>query len=219
MREKGPQEKSCHTHLRSSRAGCRHGIAAGESQVDGNAGTEPWRPFRVDLDFNDTDYAALEKILQRHERQYQASSWAVFGTGFAVAFLGAWLAARADVVPARDGGLIVVLIFAGFYIGIWSPYLWATRSRSRFRKEYRKWWFEGWRDASIIVRPQGIFIRTREARGFYRRSAIAAATLESGFVLLWRKRLAGEALCAIPARSLTPEQKGALLSLAARTEP
>ena len=171
-----------------------------------------WAGFRIELDYTDRDLAAYDRIaaarLGRSSAMLRGLGMAA--TGFVAALVGTWLAVASGVVHRSDGGLIAALIFAGFWLGVWSPSIWSRRHARRMLAARQAAARQRWQGATLFVSPRGIVLRLIEARGFYSLSAIKAATEEQGLVLLWT---AASSAIVIPARRLEPAQRDLLLSL------
>jgi hypothetical protein len=114
------------------------------------------RPFRIDLAYTDADIMAYQQVLSGRRRfNAQLHAWGVIGTGFAAALIGASIAAGVGIVRVNDGGLIAVLIFVGFYLGVWSPSMWSKLQDRRWKKERLAAFHERWKDAVVLVSSKG----------------------------------------------------------------
>jgi hypothetical protein len=119
---------------------------------------------------------------------------------------------QTGISRASDEGLVSVIIFAIYWLGLWTPLTWSRRDTRRRLKDgledLRQWW----KGATVLVSPRGIVVRLDGARGFYRHSAVKAATLEKGLVVLWLVPASARAIICIPVRLLEPGQEDLLLS-------
>jgi hypothetical protein len=121
-----------------------------------------------------------------------------------VSLVGSLAAYYAGAAPLRGADFVAVLIFAGFFVGMWSPSIWyRRRHRDAMRAQAPR--------ASLLVTGAGLFARRPGARGFYSRSAIERITVESGLLFVWIRE--GRPL-AIPARLLDAAQKARLAAIA-----
>jgi hypothetical protein len=162
-----------------------------------------WSGFRVELDYNDRDLAAYDRIAAARLGRSSGlrRGLGMMATGFIAALIGTGLAVASRVVYRSDGGLIAAFIFGGFWLGVWSPTLWSRRQARRTLAARQAASRQRWHGAILVVSPRGIVLRLSGVRGFYRLSAIEAATEEQGMVLLWTA--AGSAIL-VPARQLEP---------------
>lgn len=171
--------------------------------------------FRIDLTYTDQELTAYEAITLRHQ-QAQADrhtwySWSVLATGALVALIVAIVALVLGVADRNTGGLVAVLVFGGFYLGIWTPSFWERVLRRRTRKTSWAKFRTTWADTTLRVTPAGVRLRSPDSRVTYARAAIERASRDSGLILLWVK---AEVPLAIPVRLLTPAQEMILLSMA-----
>lgn len=161
--------------------------------------------FLVDIAFSDDELAAYQRIVDAEGRQgAQHLAWGVYATGFATALIGMALAIRVGAIAANRADLVAALIYAGFFVGLWSPSIWYARRR---RVAMRALAARG----SLLVTDNGLFVRRAGARGFYARGAIAKVTVAGGLLLIWLRE--GRPL-AIPLRLLDGAQTSRLLALA-----
>jgi hypothetical protein len=159
----------------------------------------------IEADFSDDELAAYQRIVDRLSRRGgDLPAWGVYATGFFIALIGAFSAFGAGVTPARGVDVVAVLIFAGFFVGLWSPSIWYRRRRRKVMRERA-------RQAAILVTANGLFVRRAGARGFYSRRVIAKVTMESGLLLVW---IRDARPLAIPSRLLAPAHKARLAALA-----
>jgi hypothetical protein len=164
--------------------------------------------FRIEISYSEGELAAYESIVGRKRQQKQyLGGWAPIATGFLAALAGGLLSVAAGVVPQGRVGFVAMLIFAGFWIGAWGPSLWAWPGRRRSRRA----WLEQTRGASLRLMSGGLVMRRSGRVGIYNRSAVLAAGVERGLLLLW---VGEDSAIGVPTRLLTPEQRAALLAFA-----
>ncbi len=189
--------------------------------MEGPADSASWRSFRIALSYTDADLTAYQQVIAARQAQSgrrfstHLSTWGTIGTGFAAGLIGAWLASEAGIVRNHDGGLLAALIFAGFWLGVWSPSIWSGRRAVQLERARRDALRLRWKDAVLFVSPRGIATRLPAARGFYARAAIKTASREKGLVLLWTEP--DVAAIAIPVGLLHPAQQDMLLSFGRET--
>ena len=147
--------------------------------------------FLIDLAYTDDELAAYARIADSEWRQgADHLAWGIYGSGFAISLIGAFLAFRLNVVTANRVDLIAVLIAVGFFLGMWSPSIWYGRlRRARIRAQASR--------GSLLVTEHGLFVRRAGARGFASRQAIASVAI-AGVLMVIRQR-EGRPL-AVPAR-------------------
>ncbi len=168
------------------------------------------KTFRIDISYSEADLAAYEAAVQRR-RGLSATIgwwWAAIATGFVAALAGGFYAVAQDIVAPSGGSFVAMLVFGGFWIGVWAPSAWAWATR----RQRRRVLLGETGDASLLLTAHGLFVRRPGRCGFYRSSAIRAAGVEQGLVLLW---VGAETAIAVPTRLLEPDQRAALLALAA----
>ena len=170
--------------------------------------------FRIDLTYTDQELTAYEAITLRHQ-QAQAGrhtwySWSVLATGALSALAVAVLALVLGIADRNTGGLVAVLVFGGFYLGIWTPSVWDRVLRRRTCKAFWAKFRTTWADTTLTVTPKGIRLRSPDYRVAYVRAAIERANRESRLILLWVK---ADVPLAIPVQLLTPAQETILLSM------
>jgi hypothetical protein len=166
--------------------------------------------FLIDLAYTDDELAAFSRIADNEARQgADHLALGLYGTGFAIALIGGFLAFRLGAVAADRVGLVAALIAGGFFLGMWSPSIWYGRLRRvRMRAQASR--------GSLLVTEHGLFVRRAGARGFYAREAIAGVAV-AGVLLLIRQR-EGRPL-AVPLRLLDAAQRAQLLALAPAATP
>ncbi len=161
--------------------------------------------FLIEVSYSDEELAAFRKIVEReYHRGGENLAWGVYATGFLVALIGSLAAFYAGSAPARGADFVAVLIFASFFIGMWSPAIWYRRHRG---DRMRAWAWRG----SLLVTANGLSTRRPGARGFYSRSAVKGVTIEGGSLLVWIRD--GQPL-GFPARLLDADQKARMAALA-----
>jgi hypothetical protein len=170
-----------------------------------------WNAFRFAVDYSDAEIAVYQQIISRKQGSYSWNNnfWVIFTTGFVAALVTALVAAGTGIVDVRNGDVVAVLVFAGFWIGVWAPDFLFKRKRQKALQEHRDTFRARLQNASILVTASGIVTRAAGARSFYSRSAIMAATKERGLLLLWTTT---HAAIIVPLRLLDPAQQAQLLS-------
>ncbi|HKU94475.1 MAG TPA: hypothetical protein VJR58_04315 [Vineibacter sp.] len=170
--------------------------------------------FRIDLTYTDEELSAYEVMTVRHQQaqadRYTWYSWSVLATGAFAALVVAILALALGLADRNTGGLVAVLVFAGFYLGILTPQLWDRVLQRRTRQESWAKFRATWADTTLTVASRGIRLRGPGYRVTYARAAIERTSRDSGFILIWVKAAIP---LAIPVRLLTPAQETILLAL------
>jgi hypothetical protein len=176
----------------------------------------PWPPFRITLALTEAEMLTYLKMVQSRQRarSVRRGYWVV-AASFALALLGGWLMVQGGIVHAADEGLVSVILFALYWIGLYTSLAWLRRDARRQLRDAHAEIRGRWVDARLLVSPRGIFIRTGDVRVFYRRSAIKAATQERGLIVLWLIPETARSIAFIPVRLLQPGEAEKLLAFGA----
>jgi uncharacterized membrane protein YphA (DoxX/SURF4 family) len=173
------------------------------------------RSFAVELDFTDEELKAYQRVTNRARRQYVMQHWFLVASlaAVGVSYLGAGLAIMAGVATSHGSGLIAVILFVAFWIGVYLPgMLVSTASRQRYYRSFRSIW-----DGSLLYASQnGFALRRSNVRAVYRKAAIAAITRDRGLILIWTSP---SLPLPVPERLLTETQRATLMSLAPSRHP
>jgi hypothetical protein len=168
--------------------------------------------FRIKFAYTKAELIAYQDIVARRRRtEARVATGGLIVTGFAVGLIAAWLAAETRIVRPGDGALVAVLVFAGFWLGTWSPTIWSWQSMRRARQQRQDDLRGRMEGATMLVGPGGIFTRGAGVLGFRSRSAIKSVTREKDLLLLWTST---DTAVVIPARLLQPAQMEMVLSFA-----
>jgi hypothetical protein len=171
--------------------------------------------FLINLDFSDVEYAAYENaVVRRRMARFNQHPMRTIATGFAAATIGAAILLASRIVPDVAGAPVAALLFAAFWIGIWTPHLWIKHDARKIHEALRAEHRRTWANATLLATLRYLVFRRTGVRGFWRPSAIRGATVEDGLVLLW---LGSESALPIPVRLLDPSQQTQLLSFASGT--
>ncbi len=174
--------------------------------------------FRLPLAYTDAELAAYERlILYRFGRHAGPPvTIGLIAAAMAVALAAGLVCVAAHIATPHDARLVVILVFAAFWTGRWSPTLLGKRRTRRQRRAYHAAWQARMEGAVVIAATDIIVLRTPSVRAIYKRSAIPRTGIESGLLLLWT---GPQSAVAIPLRLLTPEQRDWLLSFHAGVRP
>jgi hypothetical protein len=180
-----------------------------------NEGDNAWPSFRIVLDLTDAEIMAIQQIALRKQRNIGARRRGLnlLVAAVAVGLLGGWLLTEARVVQPSDEGFVSVVFFLVYWLGFTTMVILAGGLTHRLLRQTVVEARARLAGASMLVTPGGAFIRLADARSFYRRSAVKAATLEKGVVFLWASYESARPIIGIPARLMQPVEQERLLSL------
>lgn len=180
---------------------------------------EPWRAFRVRVDYTDTELVAYQRIAVRAATYPDPPyvGWGVYGTGMALALVVSRLAAEIGFVDPRDQGILALVVGIAFLIGLWSPSMWRTRASRKHEQDYRSRIARAARGLEVLFASNGLMFRMPGLRMFYANSAFRGATVEGELMLFWApEEVDTSPILILPLRLLSAEQQAAI---AARWPP
>jgi hypothetical protein len=174
-----------------------------------------WPAFRVALALTDSEIVTFQRIVVARRRKSggMMRAFAMVLASLAAAWLGGWLMAKAGIVQSGDWALAATIVFLTYWLSfVMAVIVAGVQTRELFRRarvDTRRRLTE----ATMLASRRGILVRLADGTAFYRRSAITAASLEKGLVMLWDSLEAARPIIGVPVRLLQPGQQTHLLSL------
>lgn len=174
----------------------------------------PPKGFSIALTYADSDIDRYQAIAGAHKQKWDQSQgkeyvyWGTVSKGTVLAIVGAIAIAMAGIIEPDYAPIVGILIFFSFTAGEWNQYM---GHKQMYKAEYamRKTHLAQSRDGALYACARSISYRLPGRRTIYTRSAFTSATVEAGFVLLWRDR---EIEIAVPTRLVSDAQRDMLLA-------
>jgi len=147
----------------------------------------------IAVDFTDRELAAYASALDSAAvGGADWPFWAMAALGLLAGLGGRFAALATGVVTPAGANLVVALVVAGFFLGLWSPPLWLAGLRRRVLRAQAQ-------PTALLIAERGLFVRRGAARSFYPPRAIVGVVAERGLALI---RLRGDRPIALPVRLL-----------------
>lgn len=169
----------------------------------------PPKGFSIALTYTDADINRYQGMANAHWQKQDESRekdyvyWGFVSKGTVLAIVGAVAVALTGQIEPIQAPLVGILIYGCFVAGEWNQHWKQKKLYNKAQNAMRKTHLTQSRDGVLHVRARSVTYRLPGRRSFYARSAFTSATVEAGFVLLWRN---GEIEIAVPAHLLSDEQ-------------
>jgi len=166
--------------------------------------------FEIPLDYTQSEFSQYEMLLSQWGQMSMAISGAqLVGISFAISGLAS-LVAIASGVSTNKGGVVAVLAFWCFYIGLWTPSVGASLTRTK-----RLTIFNAEVGNRLIITDTGILVNQETGwQRFISYSHLRSARIKNSLLVLSLKL--GKPF-AVPIRLLTSEQQAQLIKLVEQT--
>ena len=174
----------------------------------------PPKGFSIALTYADADldrYQAMASAHKLKRDQGQGKDYVYWGSlskATILAIVGAIAVAMTGLIEPDYAPIVGILIYGSFVAGEWNQHGSQKRLYHKAKDAMREKEQAQSRDGVLHVGARSITYRLPGRRTFYARSAFTSATVEAGFVLLWRDT---EIEIAVPAQLLSDGQRQALL--------
>ena len=175
----------------------------------------PPKGFSIALTYSDADIDRYQALASAHRqkrdrgRNKEYVYWGSFSVGSGLGIVGAIAAAMTGLTEPDYAPVVGILIYGSFLAGQWNQYWGHQKLFREARREMGERLQVDSRDGLLRVGATSIAYRLPGRRSFFARSAFTGATVEAGFVLLWRD---SEIEIAVPAHLLSDNQRQALLA-------